>query len=133
MKKRLIRADECNPCHFWSLKVYGTITPFGKILRACARRPSIFNSFAVLNLFMSPISASIKRAALLRNQEEVMKIGEKGFRVVYLTEPLNEEDVHELENAFHRLIAQLPFSLTKEIKSRLGKIEWILRKDFNSI
>lgn len=119
------------PLPFLSLKAYGTIMPSGKILQACVRRSSTFNTFAVLNLFMSPISPSIKRADLMLIQEEVTKIGEKDIRVVYLTEPLIAEDVRELENAFHRLIAQLPFSLTKEIKSRLGKIEWILRKEEN--
>ena len=58
--------------------------------------------------------------------EEVMRIGEKDVRVIYLAEPLNEADVQELESAFKRLIAQLPFSLTKEIRRRLEKIEWIL-------
>ncbi|MDI6810592.1 MAG: hypothetical protein QMD80_02770 [archaeon] len=62
-------------------------------------------------------------------QEEVIRIGEKDIRVVYLAEPLNEADVQELENAFKRLIAQLPFSLTKEIRRRLEKIEWILRTE----
>lgn len=64
-------------------------------------------------------------------QEEVMRIGEKDVRVVYLAEPLNEEDVQELENTFKRLIAQLPFSLTKEIRRRLEKIAWILRTEEN--
>ena len=59
--------------------------------------------------------------------DEIMKIEEKDVRGIYLTEPLNGRNIQELENAFHRLIAQLPFSLTKEIRSRLGKIELILR------
>ena len=32
-------------------------------------------------------------------------------------------------NAFLRLIAQLPFSLTEEIRRRLEKIEWILKNE----
>jgi hypothetical protein len=66
---------------------------------------------------------------LVQIQEEIMKIKEKDVSVIYLIEPLNERDIQELENAFHRLIAQLPFSLTKEIRRRLEKIERILRKE----
>jgi hypothetical protein len=62
-------------------------------------------------------------------QEESVQIKGKDFRVVYLTEPLNREDVIELEKTFHHLIAQLPFTQTGEIKRRLGKIEWMLRKE----
>ena len=61
--------------------------------------------------------------------EEVLRIGEKDVRVIYLAEPLNEADVQELENVFKHLIAHLPFSLTKEIIRRLEKIEWILRTE----
>ena len=64
-------------------------------------------------------------------REEVIRIGEKEVRVIYLAEPLNETDVQELENAFKHLIAHLPFSLTKEIRRRLEKIEWILRAEEN--
>ncbi|RZN38414.1 MAG: hypothetical protein EFT35_04745 [Methanophagales archaeon ANME-1-THS] len=67
--------------------------------------------------------------ALVWIHEEVMRIGNKAVRLVYLAEPLSEADIQELEYAFNRLIAQLPFYLTKELRRRLEKIEWIVRAD----
>jgi hypothetical protein len=67
--------------------------------------------------------------ALVWIHEEVMRIGNKEVRLVYLAEPISEEDVQELEYAFNRVIAQLPFYLTKELRRRLEKIEWIVRAD----
>jgi hypothetical protein len=67
--------------------------------------------------------------ALVWIHEEVMRIGNKEVRVVYLAEPMSEEDVQELDYAFNRVIAQLPFYLTKELRRRLEKIEWIIRAD----
>jgi len=64
-------------------------------------------------------------------QEEIVRIGKKDIRVVYLAEPLNDADIQELEQAFNRLIAQLPFSPTKELKRRLEKIVWIVRAEEN--
>jgi hypothetical protein len=67
--------------------------------------------------------------ALVWIHEEVMRIGNKEVRLVYLAEPLSEADIRELEYAFNRVIAQLPFYLTKELRRRLEKIEWIIRAD----
>ena len=69
--------------------------------------------------------------ALVWIQEEIVRIGKKDIRVVYLAEPLNEADIQELEHTFNRLIAQLPFSPTKELKRRLEKIVWIVRAEEN--
>ena len=67
--------------------------------------------------------------ALVWIQEEIVRIGKKDIRVVYLAEPLNEADILELEHTFNRLIAQLSFSPTKELKRRLEKIVWIVRAE----
>jgi len=69
--------------------------------------------------------------ALVWIQEEIVRIGKKDIRVVYLAEPLNDADIQELEQAFNRLIAQLSFSPTKELKRRLEKIVWIVRAEEN--
>lgn len=53
--------------------------------------------------------------ALVRIHEEVMRIGNKEVRLVYLAEPLSEADIQELEYTFNHVIAQLPLYLTKEL------------------
>jgi len=68
-------------------------------------------------------------AALVLIQEEIVRIGNKDVRLVYLAEPMSEEDIQELDYAFNRLIAQLSFSLIKELKRSLEKIAWIVKVD----
>jgi len=68
-------------------------------------------------------------AALVLIQEEIVRIGNKDVRLVYLAEPMSEEDIQELDYAFNRLIAQLSFSLIKELKRSLEKIAWIVKAE----
>jgi len=58
-----------------------------------------------------------------------VRIGNKDVRLVYLAEPMSEEDLQELDYAFNRLTAQLSFSLIKELKRSLEKIAWIVKAD----
>ena len=71
----------------------------------------------------------MRLAALVWIQEEIVRIGNKDVRLVYLAEPMSEEDIQELDYAFNRLIAQLSFSLIKELKRSLEKIAWIVKVD----
>ena len=71
----------------------------------------------------------MRLAALVLVQEEIVRVGNKDVRLVYLAEPMSEEDIQELEHVFNRLIAQLSFSLIKELKRSLEKIAWIVKVD----